>query len=410
MRQPTAGPGRADGPAAGTKPVLIGVEIIKNGDAAFRTIGLNVSYGDQRAQVQALVDFINAHGGAGGRPVDVVVYENDVQSESSYTTREQQACTAWTEDARVDIAASPLVHTPLLAECLSTRGVPFFNTGATADDESLAADPSLFLVNRLTLTRAMRIYVEALVDAGFFPRGAKVGVVYADAEPFRRVKDHTLIPALQRHGIRVEQTAGINIEDQQAYVAGAHNAVLQFSSAGVNRVLFVEKGGGLPFIFATTAEGQGYRPRYGFDSDNGPAYLAGALPAAQLVGALGVGWLPVADGGPDNAALSPGGRRCVRIHGKAGEKSNSSTKSAFMADFCDLLLFAQTVVSRGAGRTDRASIVAAAESTGAGFRPASTFAVHITPERHDGATVARPFAYREKCSCFAYAGRQRVVP
>lgn len=390
-------------------PLLVGVEIIKNGDAAFKTIGLGVTYGDQAAQVDAVIKHINANGGAGGRPVTAVLYENDLQSSTSYAGREQEACTLWAEDKHVAVAVSPLTHGPLLAECLRRHGIPLLNSGATVDDAALSAVSTLFLVNRLSLTRAMSLYVDSLVSSGFLTAKSKVGVIYADAEPFRRVKARDLQPALAQHGLRIEREAAIDIVNQQAFVSGSQNAVLQFASAGIDRVLFVEVGGGLPYMFATSAEGQGYRPKYGLTSDNAPAYLAGALPAAQLDGATGVGWLPFVDAGQQGARLAPAGAECLQIHSRNGQTPTSDTQAKFMAELCDLLLFTQVVLAKTAGRSEAPAFIKGAEALGDGFRSAATFAVEITDRRHDGAVRARPLAYSSSCECFRYTGGERRV-
>ena len=107
--------------------------------------------------------------------------------------------------------------------------------------------------------------------------------------------------------------AGIAVADFTEGHLGAmsaqmSSAVLRFRSAGVSHVLFVTVNNSELWFFMPAAESQGYRPRYGLASYHVPATLPQFVPAAQLHGAVGIGWSPYQD---VVESQDPGGRPAV---------------------------------------------------------------------------------------------------
>jgi hypothetical protein len=107
----------------------------------------------------------------------------------------------------------------------------------------------------------------------------KVGILAPDKADWKWVVPHVLVPELARRGIKVspsdvviwhfpESTSG---NGQAASEIQA--AVLKFRSNGVTHVLPVEQNS-LAF-FASAAEGQHYRPRYGVDTYSAMQITAG---------------------------------------------------------------------------------------------------------------------------------------
>ena len=77
--------------------------------------------------------------------------------------------------------------------------------------------------------------------------------------------------------------------------AQLQNAIIQFRSSGVNRVIFNEWASQIPFFFLTQAEEQGFRPRYGFTSVNLPGTVEQQAARQQMLNAIAVSWLPAQD-------------------------------------------------------------------------------------------------------------------
>ena len=73
-----------------------------------------------------IVDYINKHGGIGGRQVAVVEFKADSSSDAS--TGGQQACAAFTQDNKVDVVLDTLGN-DVLAACLLQKGIADFHDG-----------------------------------------------------------------------------------------------------------------------------------------------------------------------------------------------------------------------------------------------------------------------------------------
>src|SRR6478736_5182051 len=88
--------GGPDGPGVtdeAIKVVFVAVDL----DAVKKTTGFkNASVGDQEAQVQALEDWVNDHGGLDGRKMDAVFRLYDAQTDSP--AAEEQLCNKITQD------------------------------------------------------------------------------------------------------------------------------------------------------------------------------------------------------------------------------------------------------------------------------------------------------------------------
>jgi hypothetical protein len=94
---PTKAPAAA---SAGGAPVSVGFVVADNStDTAFKSAGLGaVQVGDQRAQVDAVVNDINSRGGLAGRKVNPVFHSPS--SSETPDQAEQATCDAFTVDAR----------------------------------------------------------------------------------------------------------------------------------------------------------------------------------------------------------------------------------------------------------------------------------------------------------------------
>ena len=82
--------------------------------------------------------------------------------------------------------------------------------------------------------------------------------------------------------------------------------MLRFRTEGVTHVIPVDEDGVLTLLFTTSADGQGYRPRYGLGSQSGGTLIASQAPPSQFERAVGMGWLPVLDVPADEIPAEPG--------------------------------------------------------------------------------------------------------
>jgi hypothetical protein len=171
------------------------------------------------------------------------------------------------------------------------------------------------------------------------------------------------------------------------------NAVLRFRSEGVTYVFDYTAA---LRQFMVTAEQQGYRPRYSLVSSMGPRdQIAAQVPAAQLRGALGVGFCPTCDvASPQDPGAAPGARSCRQILTRAGLRYEGEPKRTALGVgyfFCD-------GIRLGAGKL------------GPDFQPAITFRSGLRPGRRSVTGAVRDFGWTASVGVSVTAVRSRRSP
>jgi hypothetical protein len=179
--------------------------------------------------------------------------------------------------------------------------------------------------------------------------------------------------------------------------------VLRFKADGITNVMFSANAS--PLTFAQAAQNQAYHPKYEVDSRQDPgATLESNLPASQLNGSIGMGWIPSEDLDAAQAAavVTPGLARCEQALGAIAQSLNVGSTRVTATWTCDNLFFLKAVLDAGTSLTPAGF---AAAATRAGFQPSSTYASQIKPgPYHDGASEYRPVGYVTSCGCFRYSG------
>ena len=227
-----------------------------------------------------------------------------------------------------------------------------------------------------------------------------VGLLRFDLPDQERTARRVIEPALERHGLAlttdiafrpVEGTRDLPVASDEA-----SNAVLRMRSRGVDRVLFLGSGLSLPYVFPTVAESQGYRPRYGITTDDGPAFMAENAPAAQMSGAMAVGWEPQYDVADSDGVLrdQPQWRACVAVVKRAGFTARDGRR-------CTALYFLEAALRRSSTVTP-AALRAGADRLGATAYSTQTYATRFGPGRYDGVAAVRVLRLEESCTCFRY--------
>jgi len=374
--------------------------------------------GDQQAQAQAVINYINGHGGAAGRQLVPVFHHNDPSS-GTFTQQNQASCSAFTEDHKVFVVTPQNFEMDSLIACLAKKGVPLIATdhvfGAWSDQTQLDQYADyLYLPGTMNFTRSGTV-IDGLAADGYFGAKPKIGLLYLDSPSITRAVEKATKPALAAHGLQLTDAVKISSPTSETDVsndaAQAANAVLRFRSENIDHVLFLEGAGEIPFLFMPQADAQGYHPRYGLSSYDQPAWLTENAPLSQLPGALAMGWIPTLDVGetqdPHNNAAAA---LCLQIMKAAGQNvtvDRSHQHSAF--GFCSSLFFIQAALN-AAPTVDVKGLRAGVESLGSTFTSALTLATLFRPGRHDGASMIAPLAFDGGCSCFKYTAAPRSAP
>jgi hypothetical protein len=403
--------GASNGAPSAHGPIKIGA-LTANGAGKYQSsLGFKgASGGDQVAMTRSVVNYINAHGGLGGRTIQLVSYDlNTASFAADANTAMQAACSYFTQDNKVVAVASIVALIPVsFYECLAKAHVPVVpaDEGASSDFFRRYADTA-YMPSGPSYTRLLADSVDALWNAGWLDAKSRVGVVGYDTTDVHDIVDKGLVPALQRHGLKL--TAGMYTSTTTDAASEYGDGVLSFRSKSVDRVFFAP--GGQPIYFALAAEQQAYHPHYELGSLEYPTVLAGNLPADQLSGSMGLAWLPYLDLPPAAwpTVTTPGIAECRKAVASANQDLSSGTNLGAATWICDDWMFLRDAFNVGAA-PDEASIRRAAESLANSVTPASTFRSAFSPGRtHDGAAAYRLIAFQDSCKCYKYISAVRPM-
>lgn len=345
------------------------------------------------AKVDAIVKWINTHGGIGGRKV-VVAYHTTDPLQGSFDQQAQEACTDLAQDKKVQFAISAAqVYRDSLPACFAQNKVPFVWDVFYPTQRSIVPAEYLYRPAQPHTDR-LGFAIDGLARHGFF-KGARIGIVRYDSAKAKAISDGVFKPALKRHGLAVAAEFGVREPDSAAQAsdsaASASSGVLRFRQQGITHVLFVPSGGAIPLLYLAAAESQGYRPKYGFTSLDAPYFIRDSVPRSQLAGAAGAGWGPTVDLGPkrrEAQGFSSGSKLCGAIAKGAGYGPEEAPYS-----YCNMLFFLKAALDGVRGTTSDALAAAVPQATG--FQSSLTFAARFVRGRHDGPAKARVFEFTD---------------
>ena len=300
--------------------IAIGVMIqVKAGAAAqFGVKGIS-DFGQDAAD--AIVKDINARGGVAGRKIKPVYFTLDV-TRGTFATEAQAACARWTEDTKVLAVAGWGYDRDTLVGCLAKKNTALVKESLIVPDERLYSRFRGFLYSpSMVRAERMTFWIDDLADAKFLTKASKIALLRFDTPEHDRTADAVLKPRLASRGLKLTDEVRISNFEATGELADvgaqAQNAVLRFRSKGVDKVMILDTGPSISMFFMIAAEAQGYRPQYGLTSLNYVSYLIENVPAAQLVGSMGVGWLPASDVYPGTAS-NAASERCLKTLKAAG--------------------------------------------------------------------------------------------
>lgn len=393
--------------------IFIGFTYAENAGSANESIGFEeFSAGDPKRNHQVLVDHINATGGIAGRELVPVFHVFDEASNQSIGEREQQTCATWTQDNEV-FAGVLAAATDTLRQCMASAGVPLINSQGLglSDDRTLADFPGTVEPTNLSLNPMAKLTVAGLDAEGYFAPDTpatpvRVGVITFDFPSFRRAVERDMVPELERRGLDVVGPVFVKwverTSDAGEVSAQLSNTVLRFRSEGVTHVMIFDATAFLTVVFMTNAEPQGYRPNYGFNTQNGGQLLVGSVPEAQLAGTKQVGWIPMFD--VLDVPEWPAQEACLRLYAEAGMEFDSKNAKGIALLTCDLYDVLRRGIENAPAPLGQRSVIAGFERLGTSFESALVKDVRLEPGRRYGVTTYRSSEYRTDCSCFRYTG------
>jgi ABC-type branched-subunit amino acid transport system substrate-binding protein len=406
----SAGAGTAAGSKATTGPIELG--FVRTGVSNAAAFGVSLGNTVTETDVDnAVVAAYNDQGGIDGRKITPVYADTDTAS-SSWDADFEAACAKLTQDNHV-VAVLGYVfnHDPSFESCLAKKGIPHLSTTFNVPDtQELANYPLLVALSTPRIERRSIEKVDGALATGVLTKANKLGIVIDSCPGTERAWTQSTKPYILSKGLTITSTFQIGCAhgsgDAASEAGQAGNLVLQFRTAGVDRILIpaVSEGPAV-LIIANAAEAQGWHPWYIVSSLANGAVLGGQIPADQAANVHGYGWLPMQDVNP---AQWPGRTaaqdRCVAMLKQKGITLQSATDFSFAFNICDSLFLYEIALKATGGRTDGQAIVGAIEALGSTYVSAMVLQGRTTfgRTRHDAPSLARYFAWDGGCSCFTY--------
>lgn len=415
----------ATSPGVTATTVKVGFITIDPQSAATTTaaFGGNVANGgDPAEQVRAVVEHLNKRGGIGGRTIIPIIEER----ETSNNDQDYGAafCEKFTNDHKVFAVVTNYRIDEGVEACFAKRRTLFINDGV--EPESILtkiAKPYVWVPGLPSQEGGYAAYAEGLASQGYFTKDGKLGILAHDAPDTLNAFKTVVQPRLAGYGYsggKVEYFAVKRPEgqaDNGRWAQEIQGAMLKFKERGVDRVMFMAPGAGVPILFMQQAQGQGYRPLYGLSSYDSPAFLLQkAVPATQLAGSMGSGFVPIVDSDPSRSDPFPTGQgetQCVDVMKERGITFGTRGEAYSAMYLCDGAFMLAAAGKPYTGKPLTAEgWAAAADRLGSSFQaayahPGGTF---VAPGTFTGGNSYREFKYDTACSCFGYTSGPKRIP
>ncbi|HVT65430.1 MAG TPA: ABC transporter substrate-binding protein [Mycobacteriales bacterium] len=393
--------------------VEIGVAVSSDEGSFISSFGLKglTPDGDTNVQMQAIVNDINRHGGLAGRKIVLVKHDYPAaQTISDPSTANQAACATWTQDHHVFAVVGPPLVNDTLLQCLAKADTPLIYNGGGLEyplhyQGTYDRFPTFFNVGSMLGDRYDAIAIRRLYQRGFFSpwntvRGApglgatqmRLGIVaYDDNDGAIQLASETR--QLARYGIKPTEIVKCP-RDIAGKVPCEQGAVLRFNSNRVTNVFNADT------TFMSTANNQGYHPRYFVEVE--PGIFSQNVSKGVLRGAMGEDYVPALDVAPRGhpADPSPATTHCKNVMKAVHQPTTMGVTVWNEEVMCDGFYFLAAAV--------KANPVLNTEGLVAGFNSlrdfpsALTWKSELSPTNHASAMALRDLSYGTACNCWTY--------
>lgn len=397
-----------DGPGVTSDSVKVAF-IATDLDAVKKVTGFKTAdAGDQKAQMEALEDWVNAHGGLGGRKMDAIYELYDAVKDSP--AAEEQLCNKITQDDKVFAVVMTGQYQTNARDCYAERHTMVLDASLYAMDQDYfdKTSPYIWTASYPEYDAFVRSYIKVLGDQGFFTKGAQVGVVAGDSPINRQTIDDVALPLLKAQGV-VPAVSWVDMADDM--FTDLTQAAVTFRSKKVDKVMFLG-GSRLASVFASVAATQdGFAPKYAISSFDNPTFFINnpdTIPAGTTDGMVGIGFDPGQDV-PDSVLPFPSGKAetdCVDIFKDAGITFENREAARIALPYCD----AVKLLKLGADNTadgdsfNAAALAAAIDAHADEFQTASGFGNALGDGHRAAAGSYRVMKYDKAGNHFVYEG------
>ncbi len=416
-----------NGPGISATTIKIGVSYADDAEEANRAIGAaGASQINQRRAWEAMIDYINNHGGVNGKKLDPVFHRLSVTSTEPYDQQDQEVCAHWTQDEPVFVADGAFKTDNGLA-CFEKNGLVTITTNGLRFKSRAAYQryPHYLEFDGIDNDAIARMYADSMKKMGLFDTGYKLGIVSWDDPEYALPTRNTLIPRLRQLGIKVSEVTYIAVPDSGGQaadpIAQIGNTAVRYKGEGITHVMFMDLGANLAFFFMQAAQRQQYAPRYGLHSGSGGTALADLLSSGgaqeareQLRDAVAVGWVPTLDVRAEDVpkwAQSPAKKICYRQMREGGVEMDSANARGLAEGVCDAAWTIQaTLEAAGSIINQDTWYRGLATPRADNITLTGGMGYSVSPTRRDAIEYAALAKFVSNCVCFRYVTDRFRVP
>lgn len=254
----------SDGPGVTGDTVKIGFVLLDSTRLA-SALKLDLpDQGDQQAQIDVMVDWVNENGGIAGRQVEAVTRDFDALLDSAEA--EETLCNEFTQDDEVFAVVLWGMFQENLRPCFAQRDTMMVEGTLYPLPEATMGELAPFYLapNFPTYDQVIAGLDGVFAETGYLD-GGTVGVLGVDTAANRRIYEDQLAPVLEAAGSEAVEVRWIDLTDSANTRAGYEQAVIAYKAAGVDRLVTLG-GSRLLSFFLDYATKQHFLPQLALSS------------------------------------------------------------------------------------------------------------------------------------------------
>jgi ABC-type branched-subunit amino acid transport system substrate-binding protein len=398
--------------------VKVGFTIVDLGELA-QTLGFKqANYGGVAAMsagITAIVDYINANGGMGGRQVQPVIKSYLGSGDSPAQT--QELCSGYTQDEQV--------FAVVMDGMFQTNGIPCYVAANTIiiDETLIAHDQQQFEANSPYLWSPthpeyagfMKAQLEAMNTAGFFTGNTGVSIVTSDDEVSRRTTETVVKPYLTELGVTRFIANFVDSTNISTLGQTSDAAIAAGRTGGYDRVIVVG-GARIEAVALSSQEAVNYPSRWSVSTYDNPFFTENnpeSITTSLRLGMTGLGYQPAQDVSSTQPPPFPDPTNanqvlCTQIVNAAGATppDNARTNWKNVLQYCDAAFFLKAALDQLADEetVNGEQFKEAVAGIGDVYKSSITFSSQWGPGVFAGTNGAQPLSWDEACLCFRYTG------
>ena len=363
--------------------------------------------GDPPKDVQIVTDWINAHGGLGGKTMVSVVEQYPADKDSPQ--QEEALCNALTQDEQVFAAVLNGQFQANARPCYQKSDTVMVDNTYYPLDRKGYEDfaPYLWSITQPQYDEFVPAYVSGLKQQGFFEGAQKVGIAAPDTPVNRRVVETMLTPELTEAGVGPTEQYFVDVSDTASLGKGTDKMAQTFKSSGVDRVLFLG-GQRLAPIFTQSAAVFEFKVPWGMSTFDNLRYYSDNVDTLNGLtdGAKAISF-SITNDIADRALPYPGTfaeAQCQQIYAEAGREIKTRAESKNPTLYCQAALFIKAVIDSAGPTVNAQTFAKAAEALGTTFQAGSEWATLFAPGRYASSAAYRLAPWDQDCQCFKPEG------